>query len=84
MVFLTRLYCIESVTISGNIIDVSQNPLPGSNVILVNTTYGGAADVDGFYSLEVPVYFIANNTALIKASFIGYRSGTDTLRFIGQ
>ena len=84
MVFLTRLYCIESVTISGNIIDVSQNPLPGSNVILVNTTYGGAADVDGFYSLVVPVDFIANNTALIKASFIGYRSTADTIRFTGQ
>ena len=74
MVFLTRLYCIESVTISGNIIDVSQNPLPGSNVILVNTTYGGAADVDGFYSLEVPVDFIANNTALIKALDISGKS----------
>ena len=63
---------------------MSQNPLPGSNVLLVNTTYGGAADVDGFYSLVVPVDFIANNTALIKASFIGYRSGTDTIRFTGQ
>ena len=77
-------YSIESVTISGSIVDVSQNPLPGSNVILVNTTYGGAADVDGFYSLVVPVDFIANNTALIKASFIGYRSGADTIRYTGQ
>ena len=84
MVFLTRLYCIESVAISGNIIDVSQNPLPGSNVILVNTTYGGAADIDGFYSFVVPIDFIANNTALIKASFIGHRSTTDTIRFTGQ
>ena len=80
LVFLTKGHCIESIIISGNISDVSQNPLPGSNVILVNTAYGGAADVDGFYSLVVPVDFIANNTALIKASFIGYRSGTDTIR----
>ena len=84
MVFLTRLYCIESVTISGNIIDVSQNPLPGSNVMLVNTTYGGAADIDGFYSLVVPVDFVANNPTLIRASFIGYRSATDTIKFTGQ
>ena len=63
---------------------MSQNPLPGSNVILVNTAYGGAADIDGFYSLVVPIDFIANSTALIKASFIGYRSATDTIRFTGQ
>ena len=83
-VFLTKGHCIESIIISGNISDVSQNPLPGSNVILVNTAYGGAADVDGFYSLVVPVDFVANNTTLIRASFIGYRSATDTIKFTGQ
>ena len=84
LVFLTKGHCIESIIISGNISDVSQNPLPGSNVILVNTAYGGAADVDGFYSLVVPVDFVANNTTLIRASFIGYRSATDTIKFTGQ
>ena len=84
LVFLTKGHCIESIIISGNISDVSQYPLPGSNVILVNPAYGGAADVDGFYSLVVPVDFVANNTTLIRASFIGYRSATDTIKFTGQ
>ena len=52
--------------------------------MLTNASYGGAADLNGFYSLVVPVEVIADNTAQIKASFIGHRSAIDTIKFTGQ
>ena len=83
MILYSRAHSVETVSISGNIVHAAQNPLPGSNVILINTAYGAAADIDGFYSLVVPVELVSNKSVLIKASFIGYRTATDSIKFTG-
>jgi TonB-linked SusC/RagA family outer membrane protein len=81
---LAQLFGFDAVTISGTIFDVSGNPLPGANVMLVNTSYGEAADPQGFYSITVPTGSVSDNSAVMRASFIGYRTTADTVSFSGQ
>jgi TonB-linked SusC/RagA family outer membrane protein len=57
----------ESGTISGKVIDESGAPLVGTNVTVVNTTLGAAADIDGKFSIAVPPGIYS-----VRASHIGY------------
>ncbi|SVB62910.1 uncharacterized protein METZ01_LOCUS215764, partial [marine metagenome] len=53
-VFLVSGLSAQDVVITGSITDAtSGDPLPGANVVVVNTNYGGATDVDGNYSFSV-------------------------------
>ena len=81
---VTTLVGFDTVTISGTIVDGSGNPLPGANIILVNTPHGGAADSQGFYSITVPTNTVSDNKATIRASFIGFRSTVDSVSFLGE
>ena len=56
-------------SIGGTIIDAStRQPIPYANVLLVNTTRGSAADLEGNFSIEnVPV-----GTYVLQISSIGY------------
>ena len=69
---VTALFGFDVVTISGTIVDGSSNPLPGANVMLINTPHGGVTDLGGFYSIEVPTSTVSDNKAMIRASFIGF------------
>jgi len=58
-------------TIAGKVIDKkTKKPLPGANIIIVDTYFGAAADKDGF--------FLVNNISAgnydIKAQMIGYNT----------
>ncbi|WP_428655759.1 SusC/RagA family TonB-linked outer membrane protein [Runella sp.] len=53
-------------TISGKVIDDTNNPLPGVSIVLKGTQRGTVTDVNGQYRLEVP-----ENSTLIF-SFVGY------------
>ncbi len=58
-------------TLAGKLIDKkTKKPLPGANIIIMGTSYGAAADKDGF--------FLVNNIAAgkydIKAQMIGYNT----------
>ena len=60
--------------ISGIITGPDGSPLPGANVIIKGTTYGAAADAEGYYvMLNVPV-----GTYDITATYVGYRILTKT------
>ena len=48
---VTALFGFDVVTISGTVVDGSNNPLPGANVILINAPHGGVTDLEGFYSI---------------------------------
>ncbi len=63
-------------TLAGLITDKEfKQPLPGVNVILKGTYYGGASDFDGRYKIEN----ISPGTYTVKVSFMGYK----TLEFTG-
>ena len=84
LLIISKLVAFNAITISGSIVDQAGNPLPGANVLLINTSYGSVADIGGNYSITIPTTFVSDNNMNVKASFIGYRSVTDSVFFIGE
>ena len=72
LLFIQGAY--SSLVLSGKVLDKKGNPLPGANVIIVNTNLGTASRIDGSYQLEVLDGAILNKTIKLKASYIGYES----------
>ncbi|MGB0929135.1 MAG: SusC/RagA family TonB-linked outer membrane protein [Chitinophagales bacterium] len=57
-------------TVSGTVMDGDTNePLVGANIVIPNTITGTISDLDGKYSISVPV-----GTTQLQFSFIGYQS----------
>ncbi len=54
-------------TVTGKVLDESNQPLPGADVVLAGTTTGTSTDFNGAFSLEVNV-----ESGTIEISFIGY------------
>lgn len=58
----------QGVLIRGKVTSaMSQEPLPGVNVLIKGTTTGTITDIEGNYSLEVP-----STTSVLEFSFVGY------------
>ncbi len=55
--------------VTGTIVDSNGEPLPGVNVTIMGTTIGVMTDIDGNYSINVPV-----GDAIIQFSCIGFSS----------
>jgi TonB-linked SusC/RagA family outer membrane protein len=60
---------VTLITITGRVLDETNTPLPGVNVVLKGTTNGTVTDSDGNYSLAIPDD-AAGGTLMF--SFIGY------------
>ena len=45
----------STVTITGNVMDDSGRPLPGTNIVIKESDTGTQSDFDGNYSIEAPV-----------------------------
>lgn len=59
--------------ISGVVTDAATgDTMPGVNVVIVGTTQGGVADVDGFYFINN----VRPGAYVLQASFIGFVSST--------
>ncbi|MGK9476295.1 TonB-dependent receptor [Melioribacter sp. OK-6-Me] len=58
--------------IEGRVIDISGNPIPEANVILVGTEYGTSSDKNGIFKLVYPL----KPGDLISVSCVGYESKT--------
>ena len=52
--------------VSGTITDKSGEPIIGANVVIKGTTNGTITDIDGNYTLDVPV------STILQISYIGY------------
>lgn len=59
-----------STTISGRVVDNSNDPIIGATVKVINTTHGVLTDVDGAFIIEVAA------GATIEVSYIGFISQT--------
>lgn len=59
----------EGFTITGMVVDVNSDPLPGVSVMIKGTTQGTATDVNGAFSLSVQ-----NENSTLIFSFIGFTS----------
>lgn len=61
----------ETVTITGTVVDENGGALPGVTVLVKGTTLGTSTDLDGKFSLQVPV--VAGQQALLF-TFIGMKT----------
>ncbi|HQO09331.1 MAG TPA: TonB-dependent receptor [Clostridiales bacterium] len=66
--FTTILFSQTTGKIKGIVLDEGGDPLPGANVTVVGTTYGGEADEDGYYY----IIGVRAGTYTLKAEFVGY------------
>ncbi|MBK0379678.1 SusC/RagA family TonB-linked outer membrane protein [Mucilaginibacter segetis] len=57
------------ITVSGKVVDDTNQPLPGVNVSIAGTTIGTVTDVNGIYKLNIPDAY-ANKS--LTFSFIGF------------
>lgn len=62
----------ESGTISGQVISQTGAPLPGVNVVVEGTQYGGLTNANGNYSIQN----VPPGIYTVKASFIGAQTVT--------
>ena len=61
----------DNVTIYGKVVDkLTQQPLPGANVLIINTNYGASTDLNGKFEINN----IPSGEYQLRASNIGYRS----------
>ena len=54
-------------SISGSVIDVNDQPLPGANILVKGTTSGTQTDFNGNFSLQV-----ANENVVLIVSYLGF------------
>jgi TonB-linked SusC/RagA family outer membrane protein len=73
LLFCTTVFS-QTATISGKVLDSDGNPVIGTNVLVVGTTVGTVTDIDGNYSLDIPVGEVD-----ISFSFMGYLTETQTV-----
>jgi hypothetical protein len=65
----------SKIKIYGKVIDkLTKQPLPGANVLLLNTNFGASTDVNGKFEIDN----LSPGEYQLRASIIGYRSVTKT------
>ena len=57
----------QNVTITGSVVDIQNEPLPGVNVQVKGTTIGTATDADGRFTLQAP-----GNQSVLVFSYVGF------------
>ena len=83
MLFVSVGASQDVIHVLGTIKDNTNQALPGANVEIVGTGYGGVADINGVFSIYVPVSVVSAKTLSLKASYIGFKTKTDSLVFSG-
>ena len=68
---LTTLPMMAANTLTGTVKDSNSEPIPGANLVWLNSSRGASTDMNGEFTLERP----ANADKLI-VSFIGYNTDT--------
>lgn len=70
LMFFIMISANAQITITGKITSaISEEPLPGVNIVIKGTTEGTISDLDGNYSIVVP-----DENAILVYSFIGFVS----------
>lgn len=70
-IFSVALIAQNGITVRGVVVSATDNvPIPGVNVIVLNTTKGTTTDFDGNYEIKV------NKGETLQFSYIGYQSQT--------
>jgi len=67
------LYAQDGYNLTGTVIDETNMPVPGANVVIQNTTTGTSTDFDGNYAITV------KNGDVLEFSYIGYAKKSVTI-----
>jgi len=74
LVFSVVIFAQESYTLKGTVTGKSDNmPIPGVNIIIVNSTKGATTDFDGNFQLEV------KKGDVLQFSYVGYATQSITI-----
>ncbi len=65
-----QLFAQQTFTVSGTVTDVNSAPIPGVNIVILNTTRGTQTDFDGNFSLTV------SEGEVVQFSYIGFAPQT--------
>ena len=74
------LFALDVINISGKVLSESGEELIGANVSIIGSVSGTATDANGNYRFSLMKKEV-QNPFLLKASYIGYQSVVDTVRF---
>ena len=69
MLFSVSAIQAQSRTLKGTVTDTQGEPIIGANIMVVGATKGVITDLDGKYSIQIPV-----NDAVLKFSYIGFKT----------
>lgn len=58
----------DMITVKGKVTDEKGNPMPGVTVMVYGTSQGVATNVDGHYTIMIPV------DGILRFSFVGYKT----------
>src|SRR5690554_6710297 len=58
----------QIISVTGEVRDVDNEPLPGATIVIKNSTVGTVTDIDGNYSIDVP------EDAVLEYSFLGFNT----------
>lgn len=71
LIFNVVLIAQNGITVKGTVVSASDNvPIPGVNVIVLNTSKGTTTDFDGKYQIE------ASEGDVLQFTYVGYKSQT--------
>jgi TonB-linked SusC/RagA family outer membrane protein len=70
LLLLSGALIAQDLTVTGMVKDENNVPIPGANVVVLNTTRGTQTDFDGTYSIRV------DRGEVLQFSYIGYETQT--------
>jgi outer membrane receptor for ferrienterochelin and colicins len=68
LLFIPEIVFAQTYSISGKVSDLNSKPVPGVNIVIINTNFGAATDNEGNYSITN----LPSGTYIIEFSAIGY------------
>ncbi|MEA4810836.1 carboxypeptidase-like regulatory domain-containing protein, partial [Macellibacteroides fermentans] len=73
IIFLFMIICsvglfAQSVKVTGTVVDDTNSPLPGVNIVVTGSGQGVVTDFDGKYSISLP-----SNKSTLEFTFIGFQ-----------
>lgn len=69
MMLLCAVSVMAQVTVKGQVLDETNQPVIGASVLVVGTDRGTATDIDGRFSLNAP-----SSSSVLKVSYVGYKT----------
>lgn len=73
IIFYSFSLSAQDIVVSGTVTDENNEPLPGVNIMIVNSSSGTTTDFEGNYKLSV------DENAKLRFSFIGYSAITENV-----